>query len=140
MWPVRWSPSPRSVARVPEQNLRPESVVVAAGRPAEPGSPLNTPIIPVAPYRHGDGDNRYARHDLSPTVTAFEAAVGALEGGTALAFSSDMGAASAVIDRLPLGAIVVVPQAGYSGVVELFGELEAAGRLTVRKVDPDDTA
>jgi len=128
------------VARVPKDNLRPESVVVAAGRPTEPGSPLSTPIVPVAPYRHGDGDNRYARHDLSPTVTAFEAAVGALEGGTALAFASGMGAASAVIDRLALGSSVVVPQAGYSGVVELFGELAAADRLTVRAVDPADTA
>jgi cystathionine gamma-synthase len=140
MWPVRSAPGPRSVARVLEDNLRPESVVVAAGRPTEPGSPLSTPIVPVAPYRHDDDDNRYARHDLSPTVTAFEAAVGALEGGTALAFSSGMGAASAVIQRLPLGSIAVVPHAGYSGVVELFAELEAAGRLTVRAVDPEDTA
>ncbi|MFN2560997.1 MAG: PLP-dependent aspartate aminotransferase family protein [Jatrophihabitans sp.] len=123
-----------------EDKLRPESVVVAAGRPREPGGPLNTPIVPVAPYRHGNDDNRYARHDLSPTVAAFEDAVGALEGGTALAFASGMGAASALIRRLPIGAIAVIPRAGYAGVVELFGELEAAGRVSVRAVDPGDTA
>jgi cystathionine gamma-synthase len=125
---------------VPDQNLRPESVAVAAGRPEQPGGPLNTPIVPTAPYRHGDDDNKYARHDVSPTVAAFEAAVGALEGGTALAFASGMGAASAILESLPVGSVAVVPNAAYSGVVELFGELEAAERVEVRAVDPGDTA
>ena len=50
------------------------SVVVSLGRPDVRGGPLNTPIVPTAPYLHGpasdraDGDNLYARHDVSPTV------------------------------------------------------------------------
>jgi cystathionine gamma-synthase len=123
-----------------DENLRPESVVVAAGRPEQPGGPLNTPIVPTAPYLHEADVNRYARDDVSPTVTAFEAAVGALEGGTALAFASGMGAAAAVIEALPIGSVAVVPNAGYSGVVALFRGLEAAGRVKVRAVDLGDTA
>ena len=120
--------------------LRPESVVVAAGRPHEPGGPLNMPLVPVAPYRHATDDNAYARHDISPTVRAFEDALGELEGGRALAYASGIAAVAAVLDGLPVGSVVVVPQAGYSGTVSIFAEQQALGRLTIRSVDPADTA
>jgi cystathionine gamma-synthase len=120
--------------------LHPESVVIAAGRPQEPGGPLSTPIVLTAPYRHLPDDNPYARHDVSPTVRAFEDALGALEGGTALAYASGIAAAAAVIDRLPVGSVAVVPQAAYSGTVTAFGAQQDLGRLTVRPVDIADTA
>ena len=121
--------------------LRPESIVVAAGRPHEPGGPLNTPLVPVAPYLHStDDDNAYARHDVSPTVRAFEAALGALEGGYALAYSSGIAAAAAVVDGLPVGSVVVAPRAAYSGTVSIFAAQEELGRLTVRCVESADTA
>jgi cystathionine gamma-synthase len=126
------------------ESLHPASIVVAAGRPEEPGAPLNTPIVPTAPYRHsvgeGDGDNRYARHDLSPTTTAFETAMGALEGGTALAFGSGIAAVAAVVEGLPSGSVVVAPVAAYSGTVSIFAEQQRLGRMTVRSVDIGDTA
>ena len=51
----------------------------------------------TAPYLHGaDGENRYARHDVSPTVVSLEQAIGALEGGIALAFGSGIAATAAV--------------------------------------------
>jgi cystathionine gamma-synthase len=121
-------------------DLHPESVVVAAGRPHEPGGPLNTPIVLTAPYRHLPDDNPYARHDVSPTVRAFEDALGALEGGTALAFASGIAAVAAVIDRLPAGAVAVVPEAAYSGTVSVFGAQQDLRRLTIRPVDTADTA
>jgi cystathionine gamma-synthase len=125
---------------VDEPNLHPESVVVAAGRPHEPGGPLNTPIVLTAPYRHASDDsNAYARHDVSPTVRAFEEALGVLEGGTALAFASGMAALSAVADGLPVGAVAVVPDAAYSGTVWQFAERSAVGGLEVRAVDITDT-
>jgi cystathionine gamma-synthase len=123
-----------------DAKLHPESIVVAAGRPSEPGAPLNTPIVPVSAYRHAPADNFYARHQVAPTVAAFEAIMSELEGGTALAFASGMAAISAAVAGLPAGAVVVVPSDGYSGMTWLFREYEELGRLTVRRVDVRDLA
>jgi cystathionine gamma-synthase len=120
--------------------LRPESIVVTAGRPHEPGAPLNTPIVPVSAYRHSPQDNAYAREEVAPTVAAFEAIMGELEGGISLAFASGMAAMSAAVAGLPAGAVVVVPPDGYSGMTWMFREAEESGRLTVRRVDMRDQA
>jgi cystathionine gamma-synthase len=125
---------------VDDEKLRPESVVVAAGRPHEPGGPLSTPIVLTAPYLHSPEANAYSRHDVSPTISSFEAALGTLEGGTALAFGSGIAALAAVIDGLPAGAVAVVPDAMYSGSVSIFGAQQQLGRLTIRTVDIADTA
>lgn len=114
--------------------LHPASVVVAAGRPDEPGAPLNTPIAPASAYRFDGEHNAYARHDVSPTVAAFEAVVGRLDGGHALAFGSGISALSCLLDRLPAGVAVVVPDEGYGGYVGLYAEQESLGRLEVRRV------
>jgi cystathionine gamma-synthase len=124
---------------VVDDELRPESIVVAAGRPHEPGGPLSTPIVLTAPYRHSPEANAYARHDVSPTVLAFEAALGALEGGTALAFASGIAGVAAVLDGLPTGSVAVVPQAGYSGTLSIFDAQQKLGRLSIRPVDSGDT-
>jgi cystathionine gamma-synthase len=129
----------RNVTSVDEDKLRPESIAVAAGRPHDPGGPLNTPIVLAAPYRHSPDTNAYARHDVSPTVIAFEAALGALEGGIALAFGSGIAAVAAVVDGLPVGAVAVVPAAAYSGTVSIFEAQQALGRMTIRPVDVADT-
>jgi cystathionine gamma-synthase len=126
---------------VTEEKLHPESIVVAAGRPHEPGGPLSTPIVLTAPYRHAtDDSNAYARHDMSATVRAFEDALGVLEGGTALAFASGVAALAAVADGIPIGSVAVVPEAGYAGTVWQFDERAAAGQLELRRVDIADTA
>lgn len=123
-----------------EDKLHPESIVVAAGRPHEPGGPLSTPIVLTAPYRHAaDDSNAYARHDMSATVRAFEDALGILEGGTALAFASGVAALAAVADGMPVGSVAVVPDAAYSGTVWQFDERAAAGQLELRRVDIADT-
>src|SRR3954464_5555864 len=44
----------------------------------------------------------------------FEQAIGALEGGTAVAFASGMGAAAAIVSALPGGARVGGPERGYA--------------------------
>jgi cystathionine gamma-synthase len=125
---------------VSDEILHPDSLVVAAGRPHEPGSPLSVPIVLAAPYLHTGDDNPYARHDVTPTVAAFEAAVGALEGGSALAFASGIAAVAAVVEGRPAGTVAVVPEAAYSGTVAIFAEQQALGRMTVRPVDISDTA
>lgn len=119
--------------------MRVESLVVSAGRPDEPGAPLNAPIVLTAPYRHDPEDNGYSRARTTETRAALEATLGALEGGTALAFASGMAAVAAVIEGLPAGTIVVAPAAAYSGAVQLFDHEQRLGRLTVRTVDLADT-
>jgi cystathionine gamma-synthase len=118
--------------------VRLESLVVSSGRPDEPGGPLNPPIVLTAPYRHGT-DNVYAREEPTATRAALEAALGALEGGTALTFGSGMAAVAPIVDLVPLGSVAVVPRAAYSGAVSLFAEAQQLGRLTVRSVDTADT-
>ncbi|WP_375491280.1 trans-sulfuration enzyme family protein [uncultured Jatrophihabitans sp.] len=124
--------------------LHPDSLVVALGRPHTGGGPVNAPIVLAAPYRHDPvdsdaGANRYARHDVTETVAAFETILGELDGGHALAFGSGVAAIAAVVEGLPAGSVVVAPSDAYSGTVSIFAEQERLGRLTVRRVDLADT-
>ena len=116
----------------------PATQVVALGRPDRgPGAPLNVPPVFTSTYE-ADGPVNYARAG-NPTWTALEDAVGALEGGSALAFASGMAAVSAVLSLVPAGGTVVAPFAAYNGVVVSLTEAAEAGRLTVRWVDVTDS-
>ena len=119
-------------------DIRTESLVVSAGRPHEPGGPVNAPIVMAAPFRHDGSDNPYSRHEVTQTVACFQELLGVLEGGQALAFSSGIAAIATLVDTLASGA-VVVPDAQYSGTVGIFDEAEANSRLDVRRVDVADT-
>ena len=122
-----------------ERALSAETVAVHAGRPpAGPNQPLNTPIVPASSF-HAGGTVEYAR-EFAPTTSALEAAIGALEHGTAVAFASGMAAANAVMDLVPMGGIVVAPSAAYTGVAVRLRELAALGRIGLRIVDADDSA
>lgn len=113
--------------------------VVTAGRPdREPDAPLNTPIVPASSFIAG-GELEYAREE-SPTCQALEEVLGGLEGGTAVAFSSGMGAAVAIMDLLPMGARVVAPTSAYTGVAVRLRELHDLGRITLTTVSMADTA
>jgi cystathionine gamma-synthase len=117
--------------------LAPETVVVAAGRPAkEADAPVNVPVVLSSTF-HAGGPMAYGRTS-NPTWEALEEVVGALEGGRALSFASGMGAISAVLDLVPQGGVVVVSSHSYSGVAARLRDLEAAGRLTVRLVAVQD--
>jgi len=106
---------------------------VHAGRPSE--GPLSPPVVLASNFRtYG-----YTREEGSPTWEAFEAAVGALEGGEAVAFGSGMAAIAAVLEPLPVGAKVVGPAVGYTVTRGLLGERAAAGRLELASVDLTDT-
>ena len=87
---------------------------------------------------HAGGDRAYLR-DGSPTTDAFEAVVGALDGGVATSFASGVAAFAAVLDGLPTGAVVVAPSSMYWGSIDLLRTAEALGRLSVRTVDIADT-
>jgi cystathionine gamma-synthase len=123
--------------RVISPDLSPETLVVAAGRPEKaPDAPVNVPVVLSSTF-HAGGPIAYGRSS-NPSWEAFEEVVGALEGGRALAFASGMGAISAVLDLVPLGGVVVVPNHSYSGTAARLRDLEAAGRVTARLVPVDD--
>jgi cystathionine gamma-synthase len=77
--------------------------------------------------------------DTNPTWVAFEEAVGALEGGTALAFASGMAAIAAVLEGVEIGARVVAPYDGYNGTRSLLTSTPPSGRWTFDLVDVTDT-
>jgi len=85
-----------------EEVLAPASILVSAGRqPRLPGSGVNAPLEFSSTY-HADGPVDYARAG-NPTWTAFEQALGAIEGGSALVFSSGMAAIAAALSVAPTG-------------------------------------
>jgi cystathionine gamma-synthase len=117
----------------------PSTVAVTAGRPPhEPDQPLNAPITMASTYVAG-GDIEYGRYG-NPTWTALETAIGALEGGRCLTYSSGMAAVTSLLDLVALGDKVVVPRHSYNGTLVSLGDLELRGRLTTAVVDVTDTA
>src|SRR5687768_15919007 len=118
--------------------LSPRTVLVTAGRPPhEADQPLNTPLTMASTYVAG-GEVEYGRYG-NPTWSAFEEALGALEGGRALAFSSGLAAVSTVLDLVGRDGLVVAPRHAYHGSVGQLGDLEARGRLRSILVDIADT-
>lgn len=118
--------------------LKPASWLVAAGRPADPGAPLNAPLVPASNFIIGAG-REYARGDGTPTWEALEAIVGGLEDGKAVAFASGMAAIAAVFDQLAAGAVVAIPDDCYQGVAGIAAAGAQRRNWSVRRVAVDDT-
>lgn len=116
--------------------LSPATIAVTAGRPSAAGEPLNQPIVLASNFR---GGGEYTRTHGTDTWAALETAVGALEGGHALAFSSGMAAAAAIVYALA-PKVVVIPTFSYLGVRSLLGEYQLQGHVELRPVDITDTA
>ena len=117
---------------------RPETIAITAGRPvAAPDSALNQPISLNSTFTAG-GPIGYGRYG-NETWTSLETAIGALEGGQTLSYSSGMAAVSAVFSTLPVGATVVASNQGYSGVMTLLGKLSAANKISATLVSIADT-
>lgn len=124
---------------------RPATRVVHAGQPLPaPGEPLLPGPVFAAPFHlpgaPGDSPYGYGRYG-NPTFTRYEEALGELEGGTAVVFSSGMAAAAAAL--LPLtrpGDVVVVPSDCYGAVRMLCTEHLAPRGVEVRLVPTDQVA
>src|SRR5690348_51578 len=116
----------------------PATVAVTAGRPPhQPDQPLNEPITMASTYVAG-GDREYGRY-ANPSWTAFEDALGALEGGRCLAFSSGLAAVDTLLDLVGHEGIVVAPRHSYNGTVMQLADLEARSRIQANLVDVTDT-
>jgi cystathionine gamma-synthase len=87
-----------------------------------------------------EGIRSYARTDATPTWEALETAVGQVEGGHAVAFSSGMAAVAAVLDLVPAGGRIVAPADCYFGVGELLADAQQQGRWAIDRVDLTNTA
>ena len=137
--PLTWSVM-ANLSNQPEEDfidrLRPESLAVLEGRPAKAGAPLNTPINLASNFHPGEqgprpndgsanGPNRiYSRADGTESWSAFEAAIGRLEGGQAISFASGMAAVSSVFSGLQPGSVVIVPDDCYHGVAQIVADGE----------------
>jgi cystathionine gamma-synthase len=127
-----------SADRQDGRTLRPATTVVASGRPAhEPDNPLNTPLTMASTYVAG-GEVEYGRYG-NPTWTAFEDALGDLEHGRALAFSSGLAAVATILDLVGHEQKVVAPRHAYNGSILQMADLEARGRIRASLVDISDT-
>ncbi len=132
------SPEPTESRPSTRPTYRPATLAVTAGRPPHvPDSPLNEPLTMASTYVAG-GDVEYGRYG-NPTWAAFEAALGELEGGRCLAFSTGLAAVATLLDLAGQGAKVVAPRHAYNGSVMQLGDLEARGRITAVLVDVTDT-
>jgi cystathionine gamma-lyase len=117
--------------------------VVHAGLPAPAqGAPfLPGPVFAAPTHWSGEGAPAgYGRY-ANPTWTAYEQALGTLEGGEAVVLSSGMAAVAAVL--LPLlgpGDVLVAPQDAYPGVRTIAVEHLRPRGVEVRLVRSADAA
>ncbi|MEE6140190.1 PLP-dependent aspartate aminotransferase family protein [Mycobacterium sp. 050128] len=124
--------------------LHRESILVSAGRGlGRPGDPLNVPIVLASNFRAAPASSgagrEYSRDDATDAWEALETALGVLDGGHGVSFSSGMAAATAVLDLMPAGAVIVAPKYCYAGVLGALADGQAAGRWHVVLVDIADS-
>ncbi|HET9720435.1 MAG TPA: PLP-dependent transferase, partial [Solirubrobacteraceae bacterium] len=118
--------------------MNPETWLVVAGRPEpDPGVPLNTPVIAASNFNLG-AERGYSRNEATEGWEAFEAMLGGLEGGGAVAFSSGMGACAAVLGQLPTGAHLVLAGDCYHGVAAIAADGERDHQWRVERLAADD--
>lgn len=126
-------------------DLRPDTVLVAGGRPApEHDAPVGPSIVLTSTYRGSAGldaeDRTYGRFS-NPTWEDLEDVLARLERAElpALAYASGLAAVASVLSLVPAGGRLVLPRHSYQGSLALAADLEARGLLTVRTVDVTDT-
>lgn len=116
--------------------------VVAAGRSHEPNSPVNPPVTFTSTYRYRpsvENSLDYAREG-SPSFEPLEQLLAELEGAEhGLLFSSGLSAVSAVINQLPLGGHLILPDHAYMGFYAMAQQMAAKGLFTLHRVDIAET-
>ncbi len=127
------------------EELSPESLVVALGRPPHTvDAPVNPSITMTSTYVGAltpeSGERVYARFS-NPTWDPFEEALGTLEKASspALLYASGMAAIAAAFNLVPLGGTIVLPETAYNGTLALGEQKVAAGHFTTRIAPVADT-
>lgn len=124
--------------------MHPHTLAVHAG--AEPDAATGAmapPLHMATTFLHGPSGERVAGYEYqregNPTQDRLEDALARLEGGeAALAFASGMAATSALLESLPEGARVLIPNDCYTGLRVLAHEFLPARGIEALAVDMAD--
>lgn len=126
--------------------MRLETLAVHAGAdPDVETGAVAPPIHLSTTFRHGPAAERIAGYEYqregNPTQDRFETALAALEAGqAALAFASGMAAIAGLLETLPSGARVLLPEDCYSGLRYLAIEFLPQRGVVAEFVDMTDLA
>ena len=126
--------------------MRPETIAIhAGGEPDRETGAVVPPIHLATTFEHGPAGERIGGYEYQregdPGNDRLRAALAALEGGAAaLTFASGMAAASALLESLPQGARMLVPDDCYTGVRVLCAEFLPQRGIECVRVDMSDLA
>jgi cystathionine gamma-synthase len=129
---------------IPEWKM--ETLAVHAGRRTDPATGAVTPPIHVSTTFERGPDGEYPlgfsySREGNPTRQSLEECLAALEGGTdALAFSSGLAVATALLQGLEPGNHIVAPADVYFGLRQVIGGVFAKWPLETTYVDMTDLA
>ena len=121
--------------------MRLETLAVhAGGDPDSATGALSPPLHLATTFRHGPAGERVAGYEYlregNPTQDRLEAMLATLEGGeAALAMASGMAAMTVLLETLPAGAQVLIPDDCYTGLRVLFAEFLPPKNITAIAVD-----
>lgn len=124
--------------------LRPETLSVHTGNEADPATGAVAPPIHLATtFRHGASGERVAGYEYqregNPTNDRLREALAALEGGEdAITFASGMAAISTLLESLPNGARLLIPDDCYTGLRMLCAEYLPERGIDALMVDMSD--
>jgi cystathionine gamma-synthase len=127
-------------------NLKIETLAVHSGRQTDPATGAVTPPIHLSTTFERDPDGEYSRgfsyaREGNPTRQSLEECLAALEGGKeALAFSSGLAVATALLQGLEPGDHIVAPDDVYYGLRQVIGGVFAKWPLETTYVDMADVA
>lgn len=129
----------------PNESMHLSTLAVHAG--AEPDlqtGAVTPPIHLSTTFRHGPAGERVGGYEYqregNPTNDRLCEALAALEGGAAgLSFASGMAAISALLESLPAGARILIPDDCYAGLRTLALEFLPQQGISVRALDMSDT-
>jgi cystathionine gamma-synthase len=132
---------------MPRMNATPpriETIAVhAAGEPDPATGAVAPPLHLATTFRHAPDATRIAGHqyqrESSPNGDLLHEALCALEGGdAALAFASGMAAIAGLLETLPAGARILIPEDCYTGLRMLAREFLPQRGITVAELDMAD--
>jgi cystathionine gamma-synthase len=127
-----------------DTQLHPATLAVHAGAEADAATGAVAPPIHLSTtFRHGPAGERVAGYEYqregNPTQDRLETALAALEGGVAaLAFASGMASMAGLLESLPQGARVLIPDDCYTGLRLLAHEFLPERGVQAVAVDMSD--
>lgn len=124
--------------------MRIETLAIhAGGEPDKETGAVSPPIHMATTFQHGPAGERVAGfeylREANPTQSRLEACLAAMEQGeAALAFASGMAAMNGLLECLPAGAEVLIPEDCYGGLRSLGQEFLPERGVILRAVNMSD--